>query len=196
MNLRPFVDSARLPLRLLVVVAIFVVAGCGILDPAKKKGGGDGGLQYLDLKTPEHVMQNLSLAWHNRDSSETAQLYTSDYIGTSTDVTDNSTLEFTRDVEVSVVGGLRRTASITSVNLVIPPESTWTHTTYEGDPASWRAIQFPAGSVIVQVYDPGGDWEARSSTFLEFKFRPVNVSGTDTTWGIVRWKEVAASVQK
>lgn len=196
MNLRPFVESTRVLLRILAVLAIFVAAGCGILDPGQTHGHGGGSSQYLDLKTPEHVMQNLSTAWHNRDSSETLQLYAPDYIGTSTDVTDNTSLNFTRDAEVGVVGALRRTASITTVNLILPAESTWTHTTYQGDPASWRAIQFPAAAVIVQVYDPNGDWEAKSSTFLEFKFRPVSVSGADTTWGIVRWTEVAASLQK
>lgn len=196
MSLRQLALAAHLPLRLLAILGIVVAVGCGILDPKKDHKPPPPPFQYPDLKTPQHVLENVALVWAKRDSVRVGDLYASDYLGSSTDATDNSVLTFTRDNEIAVIAGLRRDVSITNVIMDFKAESTWTLTTYPTtDPPGWIAIDLPPGVTITVDKGVIGSEVAQTATFLEFKFRPTAIAGTDTTWGIVRWTEVATSKQ-
>jgi hypothetical protein len=191
------IDRPRRPGRFVLALCTLaaILAGCGkghdhIIGPDPPPTP----FQYADLKTPQHALLNVKQVWENRDSVRTAQIYADDYAGTSTDQGDNSTLTFSKSDEVHVIGTLRRDGNITTVRVVLPPESTWVRTRYSSDPSGWTAIDLPTGGVLIGVYDTNGDEEAKSATFLEFKFRPTAIAGTDTTWAIVRWTEVANSL--
>jgi hypothetical protein len=147
--------------------------------------------QYPALDTPQHVILNVKYSWERRDSVRTKAIYADSYIGTSTDQQDNSTLTFTKDMEVGAVAAMRMRASVTSAMMALQPESTWVRMHYATDPAGWAAIQLQ--NVNIQVDDNlYGTMVANHDSFFEFKFAPTvdHASPTDTTWQIVGWTEI------
>ena len=146
--------------------------------------------EYPALTTPESTLMNVKYAWERRDSTRTKRIYADDYIGTSTD--QGSTLIFTKDQEVSVVGAMAKRAQIppNGVKMDLKP-TTWIRTRYAADPPGWTAIQM--NGVNIQVDDMVyGTQVANAMSFFEFKFKPTvdHTSPTDTTWQVVGWTEV------
>lgn len=183
MSLRP---HRRFILLALATLAILIGTGCG-LNPPTKPPDPKVVPPPPDMKTPQHAIVWLQDAWQRRDSVATKAVYDDNYVGTSIDQTDNSTLTYTKNNEVSVVGSMQRRTEITSVAMTLQPESLWVRLTYPSDPADWTAIQLKG--VNIQVDDTGlGTLVANSASFFEFKLIPT-VVGADTTWKIIRWTE-------
>ena len=145
---------------------------------------------YPALTTPESTVINVKYACERRDSTRTKQIYADNYVGTSTDQTDHTTLTFTKDQEVAVVGVMARRTEISQVAMDLKP-ATWLRTHYLTDPAGVAAIQMTG--VNIQVDDTQfGTQVANVSTFFEFKLKPTvdHTSPTDTTWQVVGWTEI------
>jgi hypothetical protein len=163
------------------------LVGCGKDDPLKPLPPAP--FTYPALDTPQHVILNVKYAWERRDSVRTRQLYDDAYMGESTD--NSGTLTFTKDQEVSTVWAMGKSQDIQSVSFTLRPETTWVRLSYPIDPVGWTAIQLQG--VNIQVDDVAkGTLVASSANFFEFKFEPTldAASPTDTTWKIVRWREI------
>jgi hypothetical protein len=170
---------------LLIVAGI---AGCGKDDPLKPPLP-PAPFTYPALDTPQHVVMNVKYAWERRDSVRTRQIYDDEYVGESTD--NGETLLFTKDQEVSTVWAMGKSQDLQSVSFTLRPETTWVRLSYPTDSAGWTAIQLQG--VNIQVDDAAkGTLIASSSNFFEFKLKPTldATSPTDTTWKIVRWREI------
>ncbi len=143
---------------------------------------------------PYNVMAAYKIAYEARDSVEMNRLYDTDYIGTSIDQSNPQSilqLTFSKAEEVSSVGAMAKTTSITSVSLQIPPSLL-----RETDLAqpTWALIQLPPSTVSLTIDDAGTSRviESNKSSF-EFRFAPTtpdSTSPTDTTWKIIRWSEL------
>ncbi|MGE5179190.1 MAG: hypothetical protein ACM3PF_08880 [Bacteroidota bacterium] len=144
--------------------------------------------EYPALTTPESTLMNVKYAWERRDSTRTKLIYADDYMGTSTDQADNSTLTFAKNQEVAAVAAMEQSTHVTRVTMDLKP-ATWNRFRYVSDPPGWTAIQM--NGVNIQVDDNQyGTMVANNDAFFEFKLKPASVSGPDTTWAIVRWTEL------
>ena len=190
-------EEALTPARLgivLVLAATFVVMGCG-KDPVKPEPAKP--FVYPDRSTPDNTLRRMTFAFANRDTGVTASVYADDYEGTSTDmVYSPTTLTFTRADEVKVVEAMAG-SSITTIGCDFYSPATWVHTHYSADPVGWVTIQVPDYNIY--LYDSvRGEFQTRSPSsgmihFFEFTLKPTTpdaTSPTDTTWTIVRWKEI------
>jgi hypothetical protein len=178
--------------RTLVLTLALALVGCGLFKPKEKKEDPPVPFQYPPLDTPQNVLLNLKYSWERRDSVQTRLLYDDAYQGESTDnQSGGTTLTFSKDQEVATVWSLGKSQDVQSVAFTLRPETTWVRLNYPTDPAGWTALQLQG--VNIQVDDASkGTLIANSSNFFEFKFVPTldAASATDTTWKIVRWKEI------
>lgn len=144
------------------------------------------------MSTPQNLILNVKYSWERRDSVRTREIYADTYQGASTDA--DGTLNFSKDQEVAAVGGLGRSQNVVAVHFTLTPSNTWTRVHYDSDPAGWTAIQLSGYTIAVDdvvhgtLMTSGGG----GADFFEFKMEPSvdHSSPTDTTWKIVRWKEV------
>ena len=170
------------------VVSLIAVAGCGkdkVTGP-----GGPAGPQYLVPSTPNDVLFNMQRAYAARDSTEYKGLFDDAYLGNSMDPSDGTNLNFTKTDEAQHIAALARRGTITIASIVYPPSIVrFTDLT---DPPGWATIQMSQG-FSVQIDDIPSSYYIRSGTTQEFKFAPTSpdsTSPTDTTWKIIRWREV------
>jgi len=173
---------------LVAVVLLIAAAGCG--SDHKRIVGPDPAPAYSVPSSPLAVLDNLSLAYSSRDSTECKLLYDDNYVGTSTDQSDGSSLTFSKANEVGHVGALAKIHSITTVLLQFPPGLT--RFTDAGDPPGWATIQVLNLNLVIED-SPTSLYLNNSGEMNEFKFVPTTPaadSPTDTTWKIIRWTEI------
>lgn len=165
-----------------------VLVGCGLFYPPLDPGEPPKPFEYPLLNTPQSVLLNLKLAWQNRDSSRTQQLYDPDYTGTAPNPDPGfpTSFSYTRSDEVHVVGVLQNDPNVTGTFMELRAESTWVQLHNEGDPLEYTTIQLLKG-VTLEVFTTSTTFEA-STSFIEYTFKPY-VTDTDTTWKIIRWTE-------
>lgn len=171
------------------VVLLAGLSGC-IFSPAKKPPTVKPPPIYPQLVNPFDVLLALSMAYENKDSTEISLIYDSQYIGTSFDQIDNSTLTFTKADEVHHVAALAKIPDITSVAFRYPPSQN----RYDdlADPPGWATIQFQQDvHVEINVLLGTSYFLFGSGETIIFKFLPTpdSSSPTDTTWKIIRWSE-------
>lgn len=168
------------------------LAGCGKDNPT---GLDDRIPFYADLSSPQNVLTDLTKSYSVRDSVETKLLYDSTYVGTSRDLNLGTLDEFRYADEVSHVAALARAVTITDVICDFGPIASWTRLP-SSDPShpEWATIQFPGGSIRIEIFDGSDSWVVTSSgEVMSFQFSPTtpaSSSPTDTLWKIVRWEEV------
>ncbi len=102
------------------------------------------------------------------------------------------TLDFLKSDEIRAIHGMNYDSTLTSVSVNFGQQGSWILDSNPLDPPGWvvviidnpyiRLSWAPADEVVVSP----------NSTSEEFKLRPL-ASGPDTTWEIVRWKEVHTS---
>lgn len=175
-----------------ILTFALVLVGCGLFKPDEKGKDIKPPFQYQPMDTPQNVLLNLKSSWERRDSVETRLLYDDAYQGESTDnQSGGTTLTFSKDQEVATVWSLGKSQDVQSVTFTLRPETTWVRLNYPTDTSGWTALQLQG--VNIQVDDASkGTLIASSSNFFEFKFVPTldAASATDTTWKIIRWKEI------
>src|SRR6202008_3783079 len=118
-------------------------------------------------------------------------VYDDSYEGSSTDLTDPSSVAFTftKADEVRIVGALALSTSILRTQINLGLAGGWIHTHYASDPPGWIAVQVPAYSIHINDL-ANGEYEVRSPGIgrmqtLEFTLQPTSpdpTSPTDTTW--------------
>jgi hypothetical protein len=171
----------------LVGVALLIaLAGCG----DKKVTGPAPGPGPPLPSTPINILTILSIAYSHRDTTECKLLYDDNYVGTSTDQSDGSSLTFSKANEVGHVGALARNHLITTVLLQFPPGLT--RFTDAGDPPGWATIQVLNLNLVIED-SPTSLYLNNSGEMNEFKFVPTTPaadSPTDTSWKIIRWTEI------
>lgn len=189
--------AGRLVVIALVLAAPLVVLGCGKDGPIEPEPAKP--FVYSDRSTPDNTLFRMTQAVSRRDSVVTASVYADDYQGSSTDMTDPNptTLQFNKTDEVRAVAGMASSSTITAIVMDLFPNTTWFHTHYVADPVGWITIQVPYYTIYVNDI-VAGEYETRSpasgrTSVFEFTLKPTTpdaTSPTDTTWTIVRWKEV------
>ena len=168
---------------------VCLISGC-IFSPRQKPPVVIPPPDYPKLINPFAVLDALELAYGARDSNEVKLLYDKDYLGTSTDRSDGSVLNFTKAEEVEHVAALARHTSITHVFLKFPPNKT--RFSDGADPPEWATIQMSQG-VNLQIDDSPTSYYLTSGVITEFKLIPKTPdasSSTDTTWSIIKWNEI------
>ena len=180
-------------LRGFVALALLcLMSGC-IFSPKKKPPIVIPPPDYPKLINPFAVLEALRLAYGARDTNEIKLLYDKDnnYLGTSIDPSDGSSLTFNWNDEVAHVAALARHTSITSVTISYPPSLV--RYTDLADPPGWASIELLRGSGYnVEINDYPTSYFLKSDVRTEFKFIPKTPdasSSTDTTWKIIRWSE-------
>ena len=167
-----------------------VLGGC-IFSPAQSHPDPNPRPVYPVPQSPEVVLDNLSSAYANRDSTEYKSLFDSSYVGISENVVLGTVDEFRYADEVMHIAALARKASITSVAFTFGTLLRFP----SDDPAhpEWALIPMPGDGVKVQVDDGEDSWQATGTNeYFQFTFKPTTPapsSPTDTTWQIIRWKE-------
>ncbi len=135
-------------------------------------------------------MNDYRVAWVNRDSSRIDSVLSDDYQGTSTEIgTNPSTLTFFKSDEIRAVRNMEGDSNLLSVSVSFGPSSSWIRDSDPGDPPGWVVLHVPDVSIRLLWASSNEIIVSPSSTDNEFKLKPVAL-GTDTTWEIVRWKEV------
>jgi len=184
-----------LSLALVTACLCVLAAGC-IFSPAKKKDDDGGTTAYPRLDNPQKVLSALQQAYGNRDSVEYEKLYDVSYIGTSTDFSnpdpDTQVSTFRKADELSHIGVLQHSTTISSVKLDLGPNTTWARLPSD-DPSrpEWAQIQISQGSWYIDILDGRDEYLVQSSnSTLTFTFAPTVVAPADTLWKIIRWNEI------
>ena len=136
-------------------------------------------------------MEYYRVAWEDRDSTRIDSVLAADYQGVSTDLESGTpeVLTFTKSDEIRAVHNMKNDTHISNVTVDLGPSSSWTRTSSVSDPPEWAVMIINAFTILVQE-NAGSDMAVNSThTSMEFKLKPT-VSGTDTTWQIIRWSEV------
>ena len=182
----------------LTMAASWMLAGCGddetTMGPAKPK-------PTAQLASPTITLQMLQQAYEARDSVTTALVYDTGYQGTSTDLNDppgSQTITFTRAQEISHVGALKRSTSVTGVTCDLGTAQSWTRLASDDvSHPEWAMIQIPGGNIRIEIADGASILQAGGpSDLMSFYFAgtPDQTSPTDTLWKVVRWNETRAGV--
>jgi hypothetical protein len=177
-----------------LLLAVVVLAGCGIFNPDDCEdcdGGGGGGTVYPPRNSPENAILYLKAAWENKDSVRVDSVYAEDYLGTSvwqSDPGGSVSLSFAKTDEVRAVGGLYLDQQISNVTLDFKPPSGWQKYQYSSDPPSYIAINIPYPKISVTRGET--TYEVTETTSFEFTLKPVASAPDDTLWEIIRWNEV------
>jgi hypothetical protein len=98
------------------------------------------------------------------------------------------TLTFTKSDEIRAVHNMKLDADLTRVTVDLGHSSSWIRDSYAGDPPGWAVLTVPTSHILLS-YASGSDLATSINSSNEFKLKPI-VSGADTTWQIVRWKEI------
>jgi hypothetical protein len=176
--------------RILSTAAVVLVAflmGCGKDNPVKPA---QPALKYLPSSTPFNTLENLRRAYINRDSTGYNMLFDVNYIGSSTDQSDHTTITLSRSDEARHIHFLANDASITSIDLQFPPGLV--RFTDLADPPGWATVSI--SSPHLDIEDGASSLAIYANETMDFKFLPTSPSPgspTDTTWHIVRWQEVS-----
>ena len=189
----------RFNLAILAVLSGGVLSGCGIFNPDEGGGGPPPPPPpptYQVQATPGIVLENLRAAYEARDSVEVDSIYAADYHGESTDLSDppgTNPLVFTQSDERGHVGGLRRNNDVLSVTLDMGTPSTWVREeSKDASHPEWASITL-SQHIKLEIQTIDDLFTVGSNDFFEFQFAPTTPaasSQTDTTWSIVRWREV------
>jgi len=194
----PLATSRANPFRHIIfalsLCLIWVLGGGCIFSP--KRGGGTppkDPVVYPPLNSPKNAVWFFQTAWSARDSTMIDSVYTDDYTGTSTDLTDTSptTLDFVKSDEVRAVGAMALSQSIVRADMDLGPRENWDETHYLGDPPDWQTVQIRDFSIYVT--DVIGEFRVKSTGsgetwVFEFTMRPDGPAG-EQVWKIVRWVE-------
>ncbi|HET9939988.1 MAG TPA: hypothetical protein VFR25_02700 [Candidatus Eisenbacteria bacterium] len=190
--------SALRPFTLLIA-AFVVIAGCSDDDEAKPPFQPNP--TPAELVSPEITLGLLQQAYEARDSVTTARVYDTDYAGTSTDLNDppgSQTINFTRANEISHVGALRKSTTITSVTCDLGPPASWVRLASDDvSHPEWALIHISGGFVRIEINDGASILQAGGpSDQMSFYFtpKPDTTSQTDTLWTVIKWDETRAGV--
>ena len=167
------------------------MAGCSGDDPAKPKP------PIIEpppgRTTPQRGVEYYRLAWETRDSTRIDSVLAVDYQGTSTEIGANpQMLSFVKSDEVRAVHAMKSDATITSVIVDLGPLNSWIRTSFAGDPPDWAVVIIPNPAISLRYADGSELAVSPSNEEVEFKLKPT-AAGLDTTWQIIRWKEVHQS---
>jgi hypothetical protein len=142
----------------------------------------------------------MAAAFEERDSVVTDSVYDDAYQGSSTDQADpggGTTLTFSKADEVRIVASMAGSASITFVDADLKSPNTWVRTSYASDPPDWVVLQISNWRIEVRDLARGeyaaSSFDSFGGSLMEFTFKPTTPdasSPTDTTWTIIRWREV------
>ena len=173
------------------VMAAAVLGGCGSDEENPVKPPGP---KYLELTSPQNVLQALQTAYQTRDTVETKLLYDSNYIGISEDLSNPAqSLTFSRYDEVQHVATLAQSSTISSIVLDMGPSSSWTRLSSD-DPSHPEWAMISISSWFVEIYDGSTGYQAQSTNPMVFAFTPTVAAPGDTTWKIVRWTETGGGI--
>jgi hypothetical protein len=187
--------------RILILAAIcssvlVLTAGC-IFSPSRDdhKVVDDG--PYDPPTNPLNVLANLQRAYKNRDSVYVKDIYDTTYVGTSTDLSDpnpdTQLSTFRWADEIAHVAALARSTTISSVDLDFGPQTSWTVINSD-DPSHPEWAEMQINSWKVDIYDASTEYIVESKNPTTFYFIPLLSGSGETTWKIVKWVEVGASI--
>jgi hypothetical protein len=181
--------------RLAAIAFVGILAGCGGDNPTKP-GNNNNVQTYPTPNSPENALERLSLAYQGRDSVEYRKLFAFDYLGTSHDLGDGTSVTLFNADEVRHIQALAKATSITSVYLSMGTSSSWTRLPSDDlSHPEWAVIKISGTQLRLQIDDTRygtlllGN-PANSYTF-RFKPTPPDTTTTDTLWTVIQWDEVA-----
>jgi hypothetical protein len=182
-------------LRLIGLLGLVAVVGCGIFDPKDKEHGGGGNvIIFPPLSSPALAVLNVKLAWEGRDSVRMAQIYRDDYQGTSQDLADpnSGTLVIAKSEEVSAVGGLKRDPKVSFVSVNFQDTTTWIQDPpYPLDPPDVINVIVRTPVLLISYNDPNlNSLGVNDSKQFTFKVRPTSDGSGGIIWQIYRWIEI------
>jgi hypothetical protein len=175
---------------ILAALLAALIAGCGDDDDPLRPIPTPP-FRYPAPTSPDSALLIYKYAWERKDSTKIDSILATDYMGTSTDQSDpgGPTLTFFKYDEVRVVHHLQQDSNVGQISVNFGPPISWSRFSYESDPPGWRSIRIPQSQIVVELQS-GEALVADDSAVMEFKMKPAAISGTDTTWAIVRWQEV------
>jgi hypothetical protein len=177
---------------LLCVSAAFLIAGCSGDDHCDDCGGfKPPPPPPLERDTPQHTVEYYRLAWQDRDSTRIDSALTADYQGTSTDIgVISETISFIKSDEIRATHAMKNDDTLRSVSVDFGPSSSWTRTSYAGDPPDWSVVVVPSSAITLMYANGDVITVSPSNDQNLFKLKPTTVVGTDTTWQVIRWQEI------
>jgi hypothetical protein len=172
---------------LICILALGLGAGCSDDDPVKPQ-------QVPPVRTtPKASAEYYRLAWQSRDSTRIDSVLADDYQGTSIDMgSTTETLTFTKSDEIRAVHNMKDDQNLVSVSVDFGPQNYWRLDSHLEDPPEWVVVIIDNPYIRLSWASADEVFVSPNSTSEEFKLRPL-ASGPDTTWEIVRWKEVHTS---
>lgn len=186
--------SLSMPLasRLAAIALVGLLAGCGQDNPVKPAPL----VMYPTANSPEHALERLRLAYAYRDSVEYRKLFDFEYVGTSHDLRDGTSVTLFNADEVQHIQALARATTITSMDFSLGTSSSIVR---QGSDVlahpEWAVIYISGVQFRLEIND------TREGTMLvnnppnsyAFRFKPTpqDTTGTDTLWTLVQWDEVA-----
>ena len=170
-------------------LSLLLLAGC-IFSPDRKPPK-DVTVIYPVADSPGNTLQKLILAYNNRDSVRTGEVYDVNYQGSSADPSQPTPVyQFTRASEISHVKRLHDDQNIVNVSLDLGPSNAWQLLPgLATDPPG--TIVIPIQYATISVKDVSAAEYVFKPVTMEYAFKPTEISPGVTHWTVIRWTETA-----
>ncbi len=167
------------------------LGGC-IFSPKSGKGPVTPPVAYPDPGSPEAALDRLRLAYQYRDSVEYRKLIDFEYLGTSQDLTDGTSVTLFNADEVDHIQALARATTITSIAFTMGTIFDRQTSDVLAHP-EWAVIQISGVQFRLEINDTNRGTllvNDQNNTYF-FRFKPTTPAPfpSDTSWTLVQWQE-------
>lgn len=192
-QLNTYKSLRRIAIAIAILGLSLALGGC-IFSPKSGKGKDPPPIVYPDPDYPDHALERLRLAYQQRDSVEYRKLIAFDYLGTSQDLTDGTSVTLFNADEVDHIQALARATTITSIDFSLGTPSSITRQSSDilAHP-EWAVIQISGIQFRLEINDTskGTLLVSNAPNTYFFRFKPTTPAPfrSDTSWTLVQWQE-------
>ena len=178
----------------IALIGLAVAFGGCIFSPRSGPGNGQKPTIIPDPDYPENALERLRVYYEKRDSVEYRKLIDFEYLGTSQDLTDGTSVTLRNADEVKHIQALAKATTIASISFSLGTASSIRRQSSD-DLAhpEWAVIQISGSQFRLEINDTGKDLfiVSNPTSTYTFRFKPTSPAPfhSDTSWTLVQWQE-------